>query len=315
MAVKLTQNQYYGNENEIPNSLTPGSTYIAVDTDKIFIYNEQGEPIEISTATLTGVPYTGAVTDLDMGANAVIAQNVQVSGGTAPEGVLSWNEDDGTLDLGMLGGNVTQQIGQEIFFHVKAGEDLVDGDVVYASGAVGASGQIVASKFLADGNTKAFLILGVATETILNGEFGFITQFGKVRGLDTSAFTIGDVLYPSPTIAGALTNVQPISPNVEMPLAFVVNAHANNGAIAVRMTPPNELAELHDVHFTAPLETKQIIVYSEVDGHWNNETISSLFDAGANITVTEHADNAAAITAGLVVGDVYRTVDVLKIVH
>ena len=31
--------------------------------------------------------------------------------------------------------------------------------------------------------------------------------------------------------------------------------------------------------------------------------------------IGEHADNAAALTAGLVVGEVYRTVDLLKIVH
>lgn len=315
MAVKLTQNQYYGNENEIPNSLTPGSTYIAVDTYKVFIYNEQGEPIEISTATLTAVPYTGAVTDLDMGANAVIAQNVQVSGGTGTEGTLTWNAQEGTLDLEMLGGNVTQQVGQETLVHIKAAEALVDGDVVYASGAVGASGQIEVSKFLADGSIPAYLIMGIATEAIAIGSFGFITSFGKIRGLDTSAFTIGDVLYASPTVAGQLTSTIPISPSVAMPVAFAVNINANNGEIFSRLTPPNELAELHDVHFTEPLTAKQIIVYSTVDGHWNNETISSLFDEGANMTVLEHADNAAAITAGLVVGDVYRTVDVLKIVH
>ena len=32
-------------------------------------------------------------------------------------------------------------------------------------------------------------------------------------------------------------------------------------------------------------------------------------------TIQEHADNAAAVTAGLVVGTIYRTNDNLKIVH
>jgi hypothetical protein len=34
-----------------------------------------------------------------------------------------------------------------------------------------------------------------------------------------------------------------------------------------------------------------------------------------NLTVLQFADNAAAITGGLIVGDVYRTGDLLKIVH
>jgi hypothetical protein len=234
---------------------------------------------------------------------------------TVAEGELAWNAQEGTLDLGMLGGNVTQQVGQEILVHIKAAEALVDGDVVYASGAIGASGQIEVSKFLADGNTPAYLIMGIVTEPIASGSFGFITSFGKIRGLDTSAFTIGDVLYASPTVAGALTNVIPVSPAVAMPIAFVVNVHVSNGEIFSRLTPPNELAELHDVHFTEPLTSKQIIVYSTVDGHWNNETISSLFDEGANMTVLEFADNAAALVGTLVVGDIYRTGDLLKIVH
>jgi len=34
-----------------------------------------------------------------------------------------------------------------------------------------------------------------------------------------------------------------------------------------------------------------------------------------NSTITEHADNAAAIAAGLTAGTHYRTGDLLKIVH
>lgn len=39
------------------------------------------------------------------------------------------------------------------------------------------------------------------------------------------------------------------------------------------------------------------------------------FTDGINITVSEYADNAAALTGGLIIGDVYRTVDIMKIVH
>lgn len=298
--MKQTQNQFHGLKLELPARLAAGSIYLATDTLQAYVYGDAMIPVLINeagdlTLDLLKFDTTAAV--------------------TVAEGELAWNAQEGTLDLGMLGGNVTQQVGQEILVHVKASEALVDGDVVYASGAVGASGQIEVSKFLADGSIPAYLIMGIATETIGSGSFGFITSFGKIRGLDTSAFTIGDVLYASPTVAGQLTNTIPVSPDVAMPIAFVVNVHAGNGEIFSRLTPPNELAELHDVHFTEPLTSKQIIVYSTVDGHWNNETISSLFDEGANITVLEFADNAAAIVGTLVAGDVYRTGDVLKIVH
>lgn len=46
-----------------------------------------------------------------------------------------------------------------------------------------------------------------------------------------------------------------------------------------------------------------------------NFTIQNITTYVNTQTVTEHADNAAAITAGLAVGTRYRTGDFLKIVH
>lgn len=37
--------------------------------------------------------------------------------------------------------------------------------------------------------------------------------------------------------------------------------------------------------------------------------------ASARVLVSEYADNATALTAGLVAGQIYRTGDVLKVVH
>jgi len=49
-------------------------------------------------------------------------------------GELAWNNTDGTLDLGMKGGNVVQQIGQEIFYEVRneTGIQIPNGTAVYA---------------------------------------------------------------------------------------------------------------------------------------------------------------------------------------
>ena len=45
-----------------------------------------------------------------------------------------------------------------------------------------------------------------------------------------------------------------------------------------------------------------------------NYSITSVL-ALLTASIAEHADNTAAIAAGLTVGDLYRTVDVLKVVH
>ena len=54
--------------------------------------------------------------------------------------------------------------------------------------------------------------------------------------LDTSAFSVGDLLYASPTVAGALTNVKPTAPDNVIPLAACITSNATTGMIFVRPT-------------------------------------------------------------------------------
>jgi hypothetical protein len=271
MAVKLTQNQYYGNENEIPNSLTAGSTYIAVDTDKIFIYNEQGEPIEISTASLTGVPYTGAVTDLDMGANGITTNSLQVSGGAGAEGTLTWNATEATMDL--QSGGVTYQLGQEIAPLVRntTGNTIANGTPVRFAGSLGASGRVLIAPAIADGSVPSSYILGVTTEEISNNSDGHVTWFGKVRGIPTDGSNYGqtwidgDLIYVSEVTAGFLTNVKPDGPNAQIFIGVVINASPANGDLFVRPSWRGLLIDLEDVNGPATI-TGQIPVWNDTLG-------------------------------------------------
>jgi hypothetical protein len=69
-----------------------------------------------------------------------------------------------------------------------------------------------------------------------SGEKGYCTTWGFVRDIDTSAFSDGDILYASPSVAGELTNVKPTAPDNVVPIAAVVVADATNGVIFVRPT-------------------------------------------------------------------------------
>ena len=154
---------------------------------------------------------------------------------TPSEGSLSWNPIDGTLDLGMEYG-VVQQIGQETFARVQnsTGSTIPNGTVVGFAG-VGANNVLSVTKYLADGSTPTLYILGVLTHELPDsGEVGYCTTFGHVRGLDTSGFSVGDLLYASPTTAGALTNVKPTAPNNVVPVAAVLKVGTTDGEIFVR---------------------------------------------------------------------------------
>jgi len=176
---------------------------------------------------------------------------------------LVWNDTDGTLDLGLKGGNVTLQIGQENVIRVvnKSGGNLLESDFqvvrVRSVAEGGAQGQRLAVVLAqADNDADSATTLGVVTENILNNQEGFITIFGTVRGIDTTGaksyggletWVDGDMLYLSPFYPGYLTNVKPIAPQHLVIVGYVEYAHAINGKIFVKIDNGWELGELHDV--------------------------------------------------------------------
>jgi len=151
-------------------------------------------------------------------------------------GSLSWNDTDQTLDLGMDYG-VIQQIGQETYARVgnTTGSTIPNGAVVGFAGAT--TNALLVSPYLADGSSPILYILGIMTHALPDsGEKGYCCTWGFVRDVDTSAFTVGDILYASPTTAGGLTKTKPTAPDNVIPLAACVVSDATNGVLFVRPT-------------------------------------------------------------------------------
>ena len=150
---------------------------------------------------------------------------------------LAWNDVDQTADLGMEY-DVVQQIGLETYARVAnfTGTTIPNGTVVGFTGAVPDSALSIAP-YLANGATNTLYVVGVMTHDLPDtGEKGYCTVWGFVRNLDTSAFTLGNILYASPTVAGGLTNVKPTAPNNVVPIAAVLQVGAADGVIFVRPT-------------------------------------------------------------------------------
>lgn len=191
----------------------------------------------------------------------------------AVPGMLTWNTDESTLDIG-LDAEVILQTGQEMVYYVKnqTGSTITNGQVVQFDGTLGASGRLLISLARADTTSEAKYIMGVATEEIANGEDGFVTAFGKVRGIDTDGSTCGetwadgDILYLSATTAGCFTSTEPSAPALKVPVAAVVNA-ANNGTLFVRPTYYPSIADIHDID-AAGATNGQVLAYNSSTGIW-----------------------------------------------
>mgnify|MGYP006921034319 CR=1 FL=1 len=107
--------------------------------------------------------------------------------GTTAVGQLTFNTSEGTLNLGMLGGNVTQQIGLESYYQVintTTVTGLTNGSVIASAGVDISTGKIVGSYMIADGSLPYYVTLGIATENIASGGTGYVNQFGIVRDID-----------------------------------------------------------------------------------------------------------------------------------
>lgn len=149
-------------------------------------------------------------------------------------GILRWNPVEQTLDLGMEY-QVVQQIGQETYARVgnTTGVTIPNGTVV---GFVGAADHaLLVAPYLADGMQPTLYILGIMTHDLPDsGQRGYCTTWGFVREVNTSAFSPGDILYASPTVAGGLTNIKPFAPNNVIPVATCITSDATFGILFVR---------------------------------------------------------------------------------
>ena len=122
----------------------------------------------------------------------------------------------------------------------STGTTIPKGTVVGFVG-VGSNNVLSVAPYLADGSTPTLFILGVLAEQIPDsGSTGLCCVWGEVSGIDTSAFNVGDILYASPTVAGAFTNVKPTAPNNVIPMAAVLIKSATAGVIFVRPTIEQE---------------------------------------------------------------------------
>lgn len=146
-------------------------------------------------------------------------------------------DDRGTtvIDYITTAGDVFR-VGEDIFRICRnaTGVTINQGQLVYFSGSTGNAPEIALAK--ADDITTMPCI-GVARKDIANSDFGIVQVVGSFNSTDTSAFSEGDLLYVSPTTAGAFTNVQPVHPNFLQSVGTVEVSGVGNGKVLMNIAP------------------------------------------------------------------------------
>jgi hypothetical protein len=248
-----------------------------------YIQGTLSNQTDLQNALNLKVPYTGATTNVNLGEYGLTSGFFQADltpTGTLQVGRMMWSDQDGTMDLRLLGNNVTLHIGQKQVIRVvnKTGATLTGTDyqVVKISGAQGQRPKVSLAQ--ADNDANSADTIGMVNETIANNQEGFVCTSGTITNINTTGsmqgetWADGDVLYLSGTTAGRVTNIKPTAPIHTVIVGFVIYAHINQGKIYVKVDNGYELDELHNVRITSP-SNGQVLTYNS--GLWENQTNGS----------------------------------------
>jgi len=245
----------------------------AVDTQIARFDGTTGKLIDAASVTISDAGAVQNINELNF--------DVTPTGVAGGAGSLSWNDDDNTqtLDLVGAGGNVTIAVGEETYYRVKASANITKGQVVMFTGTTGASGGLEAAP--ATGLTAATsqYVMGIAAETFTSGNWGYITAFGEVRGFDTTggaeSWINGQILYLNPAVAGGLTKTIPTAPTAKVEVCAVVYADNNVGSVFVRPTFYASFNQLNDVSVGTP-SGGDLVVWDSGDSRWENAAQSTI---------------------------------------
>lgn len=261
------QNTFLLKRSNVPGKVpTPGDLKLgelAINTADVILYASGTTansilPIGWDRINRTGDTVTGNfVINGGLTANTIYTDYIDFN--TTPTvpsptgGTLYFDSNENALSYKPITNqnDVTVNLGQESLIRVynDLPTTILNGQVLHITGAT--SG--VPTVALANASNLGVVFTdslaqssGVATHDIPSGEYGFMTNFGIVRDLNTTAFTVGQEVFLSDTIDGGLTN----DPNNIAftsrisTVGYCLESNATTGKILVVITNENPLQSL-----------------------------------------------------------------------
>ena len=204
---------------------------------------------------------------------------------TAPMqiGQIAWDNDEHTLVT--HDGLHTHPLGKELELRARntSGATILNGRACYVTGSTGDNPTIaLATNTNGDVAQKT---IGVATMDIANNAFGIVTTFGEVNDIDTSALTLGAIVYLGAN--GLLTTTEPVAPTPKIVIGICVRQHAQVGKLFVSTRPIARLSKLSEVH--APtLTDNDVLRYNGTTLRWEVYSLANKADlVGGKIPPTQ----------------------------
>jgi hypothetical protein len=192
--------------------------------------------------------------------------------------------------------DVVGYIGQDVEYYGKAVGTIAKGDVIQFDGVDGVH-FLIKKAVPADVNANPEIILGIAKQGLTNGQFGYILHFGRITGIDLTAYADENYLWFASASAnnGELTVTEPTAPNAKILMGVVVDNGAS-GTLLVRPLIQPSLKDLKDIHITS-IANNQVLRWNNTNLRWENtsalttaETDIANIEDGTTIVGKANAD-------------------------
>ena len=209
-----------------------------------------------------------------------------INEGDASEQELKYSADKGYLQYGGLDSVQIPLLPGIWYVRNDTSVTIPKGTVVRASGTLGASGRIKVKHMIANGSIPAMYVLGIAMQDIATGADGYVMTQGKIRQVNTQAYSEGAVLYADVDTLGGLTQTKPGNGYLKLPIAFVVRS-ASNGTLAVRIDAGSSLHDLHDVDTTGRVNGS-VLRYDSALKYWKASTTAGILASDTSTFVRQY---------------------------
>ncbi len=244
---------------------------------------------------------------------------------------MFWDATEKTYSIKTGLDTATLQVGREehILVRNNTGSTIQNGKAVYLTGS---STNPTIALAQANDYVKSSKTIGVTTMDIPNGADGLVTILGLVHDMNTSGFSMGDVLYLDNSTTGGIINTNPTGINYSLEIGLCIVSHATLGVIYVvpkslKAFPSDEFKVTDATDKTKQMTfnisgitpgTKRVYTMPNQDvslvGDISSQTLTNKsISLGTNTITTTKSQLSTAVTDGdvLFVGDITQYTDEL----
>jgi hypothetical protein len=189
----------------------------------------------------TGKLIQNSVVTVDDSGNEAGTLSKSFTPTTAPtyaEGKVWYDSTEKALAFYNDSSSIAVHVSQDLIFKVinNTGLTIANGSPVYITGT--SSGQTYPNVALAKADVATTAsVIGLTNGAIVNGAIGYVTSQGTIDNVNTSTYTLGQVLYLSPYSAGQLMNTVPPT-GITVQVGVVTFINSSTGHIYVKQTTP-----------------------------------------------------------------------------